>query len=177
VQDYETYIARGTSKLHKRVLELHEDDWRQIEFLSSAYEAEMQAELRAIRHIRQTAAVGPGWRALHVRQRIPTPLSVPWSAMVAAFPDAQWYDGLAYQCVAGLIEGGFSFEVAEAIVFGQQQQSIVNTLCLAESRATGREEVWNQLLKPWMARESLLLVDWCRCVVCDAQGLERFWTK
>lgn len=170
-------IALGTTKLHKQIRALHEDDWRQIEFVSRAFESDIHAELRAIQHIRHTAAVGPGWRAIHVRTRIPTPLHVLWPNMVGALPATQWYDGLGYQNLDGLIEGGFACEVAGAIVFGQRQQSVVTTLCLASSRASEREEDWTHALTSWMVRESLLLVDWCRCVVSDAQGLERFWTR
>jgi hypothetical protein len=97
------------------------------------------------------------------------------SAVESVFPDAQWYDGLAYQGVAGLIEGGFGFEVVGAIVYGQQQQSIVTALCLAGSPSVDHEDVWNQHLMPWMAQHGLLLVDWCRCVACDVQGLKTFW--
>jgi hypothetical protein len=41
--------APGTTKLGKRALELHEDDWRQIEFYSAAHERRVDEHLAAIR--------------------------------------------------------------------------------------------------------------------------------
>ncbi|HZS86868.1 MAG TPA: hypothetical protein VFE42_05175 [Chloroflexota bacterium] len=171
------HLAPGTTKVDKHIFVFHEDDWRQIEFISRDHAAEMQEELRAIRHVYKAASIGPGFRAIHVRQRIATPLRLPWSAVLSAFPDARAYDGIAYRQAAGLIEGGFGLDVAGITLFGQQHDAIVYALCLAGAPTQGTEEAWNRRLKPWMAGHDLLLVDWCRCKACDAQALERFWTS
>lgn len=170
-------IAQGTTKLHKRVFELHEDEWRQIEFIPSSFNAEIQEEMKAIRYIYETATVGPGFRALHLRQRIPTPLSLPMPLVLSAFPDPQLYDGIAYERIAGLIDAGFGFDSARTILFGEQRHAFVTTLCLARSHAMNHEEAWTERVKAWMTHHELLLVDWCRCMAYDAQSLDRFWAR
>ena len=64
--------------------QMHEDDWRQFEFVSAALGAETSSELAAIDRIwkEQSVALGndaTAFRNVHVRQRIPTPLDVPMS--------------------------------------------------------------------------------------------------
>ena len=64
--------------------QMHEDDWRQFEFVSAALGAETASELAAIDRIWNEQSVPLGndataFRNVHIRQRIPTPLDVPMS--------------------------------------------------------------------------------------------------
>lgn len=170
-------IAESTSKLNKRVFEFHEDDWRQIELISIDHQDAVQAELSDIQHIYLNTPVGSGFHTLHIRQRITTALNLPFSAVMAAFPNARSYEGIAYQQVAGLIDGGFGFETADFILFGEQHQVFVNTLCLALTQAKSYNGTSSNQLKALMASYELILVDWCRCAAFDAMALDGLWTR
>lgn len=170
-------IAEGTSKQNKRVFELHDDDWRQIELVSADYQAYIQAELSDIRKIRENTPAGHGFRTLHLRQRIATPLNLPFPAVLATFPDARFYDGIAYQQVDELIEGGFGFETAGVILYGEQHHDLVTALCLASRPTKSGGDAFSNQLKPLMESYRLVLVDWCRCAAFPATAVDRYWMR
>lgn len=170
-------IAEGTSKQNKRMFDLHEDDWRQIELVSADYQAYIQAELSDIRKIRERTPPGHPFRTLHLRQRIATPLSLPLPAVLAAFPDARPYDGIGYQQLDGLIDGGFGFETAGVILFGEQHQDAVSALCLASTPTKSQGEAIGNQLKGLMATYRLYLVDWCRIAAFTATTVDRYWMR
>ena len=63
---------------------MHEDNWRQFEFVSASHHAEVAAELEAIEGIwkQYSVSVGEGmtaFREVHVRKRLPKPIDVPMS--------------------------------------------------------------------------------------------------
>jgi hypothetical protein len=64
--------------------QMHEDDWRQFEFVSGAFAAEIASDIAAIDKIwkEQSVPLGEGntaFRRIHVRQKIPQPLDIPMS--------------------------------------------------------------------------------------------------
>ncbi len=67
-------IVVGSTKQGKNILELHEDDWRQIEFVSHTYRPAINSELAHIMRIYREASVNDGrvlgFKSLHVRQHI-----------------------------------------------------------------------------------------------------------
>jgi hypothetical protein len=76
------YLA---GKIDKDTLVIHEDNWRQFEFVSRKHRDAVNAELLDIDRIWKEQAVDVGggltaFRSLHVRQRIPVPLDIEFSA-------------------------------------------------------------------------------------------------
>ena len=67
-------VAPGSTKLGKNVLELHEDDWRQVEFVSIVLRDDIEADLASVREIYEQHRKGPGFDQIHVRKRITQPL-------------------------------------------------------------------------------------------------------
>jgi hypothetical protein len=64
--------------------EMHEDNWRQFEFVSPSFADEIAAEVAAIDKIWKEESVplqgmGTAFRRVHVRKRIPKPLAIPLS--------------------------------------------------------------------------------------------------
>ncbi len=62
--------------------QMHEDDWRQFEFVSPSFATEMAGELAAIGTIWKEQSVplgdkGTAFRSVHVRKSIPKPLDIP----------------------------------------------------------------------------------------------------
>jgi hypothetical protein len=135
--------------------QLHEDDWRQWEFVARRLSADIEAELEAVRAVR-SQAVGVGFKTCHLRQRIPDPLagidlreSEVASAMEAA--------GAARTDVAvgcRRVEGGFAFQWPGGTVYGTEDRGRVTCLAI-----TDRPEP--ALLNLAISLD-LVLVDWVR---------------
>ncbi len=158
-------IQEGTSKLGKDVLELHEDDWRQVELVSSANRQEARACLDRLREIHETQRTPSGaFKSIHVRKEVASPLqgsTLTMAALRSALPTARARDGLGYQGVAGLIQDGFALEAPGVTAFGLERNQKLEACCL-HLRA---DPAWNQhvpRLAALMRDCDLLLVDWCR---------------
>jgi hypothetical protein len=68
-------IAKGTSKLGKDVLELHEDDWRQVELISVTHLDEARSCLAKIERIyAEERMPSGGFKKLHVRSELAAPI-------------------------------------------------------------------------------------------------------
>lgn len=177
-------ILSGSTKQGKDVFELHEDDWRQIEFVSSLYRSAIDAQLAEIGRIYREASVDTGrflaFRKIYLRQQIPTPLpkGIGLEDLAAFFPCVpHWYDGLAYQQCEGLLEGGFAFSVAHIVFYGQQNDDMVSVLGVkAVSGDKGQSKELADALQKWMSASDLLLVDWCymRLIPANRELLEAF---
>ena len=63
----------GDALPSEKIFALHEDDWRQVEFLSQRFNREMQQELADIQNIYQNERTGIGFKKVHIRKRIPKP--------------------------------------------------------------------------------------------------------
>ncbi|MDQ2903870.1 MAG: hypothetical protein M3Y81_09985 [Chloroflexota bacterium] len=53
-------LVSGSTKYRKNILELHEDDWRQIECLSSSYRSVIDAEVANVMRVYREASVDNG---------------------------------------------------------------------------------------------------------------------
>ena len=75
----------GSSEVPRdRWCQMHEDDWRQFEFVTAAYQGEMASELQAIDKIWKEQSVqlgneGTAFRNVHVRKLITKPIDIPMS--------------------------------------------------------------------------------------------------
>ncbi|MCY1043700.1 hypothetical protein OV208_20440 [Corallococcus sp. bb12-1] len=160
-------IAEGSTKLGKRVLELHEDDWRQVEFVALALQAPVDAELEAIEQIYTGHRKGAGFDALHVRKGGSSPLEDIRLALAdvrgALGGAAAWQDGLSFRGVAGLIAGGFAVQVTSALtLYGVEHEGYVTALGLQRTGASADFEEVARMLAALATRHQLCLVDWCR---------------
>ncbi|MBI5543103.1 MAG: hypothetical protein HY901_04395 [Deltaproteobacteria bacterium] len=151
-------IAEGTSKLGKRVLELHEDDWCQLEVVASAQRAAIETELAAIRRIYEEAGAPAGFKRTHLRRGLALlEARLPLAALRAQLPSAVDLDGVGFQGVSGLVAGGFAFEVSpELALYGTAKEGIVEHLGVVGSASEAA------ILAPTMAEYALVLVDWIR---------------
>jgi hypothetical protein len=160
-------IAPGTSKLGKPVLELHEDDWRQVEFVALAQQAQIDACLAQIHRIWTEERTESGFfRQLHLRTEIPRPLAgrrLLLTELRSAFDRPRWLDGIAYRDVAGLVAGGFACESASGIrLYGLAQDDVVTVLGLISGTGSAAREQDSRALAALMRAQELCLIDWCR---------------
>lgn len=165
----------------KQVLELHEDDWRQIEFVSLIHRHAIDAELAGIRTIYQEASVNNGhvraFKRIHLRH-ITTPfldeirLEHFFSFFTSAFSS---YDGIAYQGSDGLVDGGFAFSTVSVLFYGQQVEGVMKVLGI-KMRAPAEHMDIAHSLQRFMKTYDLCLMDWCalQLVLAQAKAISAF---
>jgi hypothetical protein len=162
LNDWTPAIAEGTTKLGKRVLELHEDDWRQIELVSRIHAETVESELAGVRRARESR-VGPGFKAVHIRKRLTSPLAecnLTLAGLDRALSGAQPFEGLAYRQVAGLIANGFALEVDGTAVYGLISDGLVTNCGLLHLPDPPPKSIVDLC-----GEHGLLLVDWCAAQV------------
>mgnify|MGYP001203512719 CR=1 FL=1 len=167
----------------QRPLAIHEDDWRQFEFVSAAFRAVVEAELEAIQVVRRgvhrDASGNPvGFRECHVRHEIESPLAhstVSMTEVQAAFRVKRKYRGLSIPPYLPLVRDGFAYETDSGLlVYGCASGGFVSELCLgpwSDSRPDAK--VCDQIASLLQSRR-LLLVHWPAGVVAaDRAGVEQ----
>ena len=158
-------LARGTRRSGD-VLELSEDDWRQVELVSLSCHEAVHTCLGGVRAVLADQRASLGWRQLYVRRGLRTPLppdgfDLAW--LRERFPELSAYDGLSYRGLTPLIEGGFAYRAPSGIdVYGQLESGSVRVLAL---RGWGDGEALAQdvdALIEVARTHRLCLLDWCR---------------
>lgn len=140
---------------------LHEDDWRQFEFVSRQLGSEVDAEIADILRIHEEERVDAGWKKIHVRRRADPPIR----ALLTMGRLDEALGGLAFRGVGfrgadSPIAAGFSFRTADGLeCYGIEDEGRVVVLGVAgaagERSANSLARIANEL--------ELELVDWCRC--------------
>lgn len=162
-------LENGTNQAGKNVLTFLEDDWRQFEFVSEAFQAEIDAELVDITNIWQEKSVQSGdiylFRELHVRNRIPAPIlaGITLDQLLNVFPvKPALYDGLAYEQSDELVKDGFAFRVDGSLDFyGLAPGSTITVLGIVLGNGSeGPSAVTIANLSNFMAETGLSLVYW-----------------
>jgi hypothetical protein len=149
--------------------EIDEDEWRQLEFVSSAFLREIEAEFADVRAIHD-ARVGMGFKTCHVRKRIPDPLagvSVDVATIHALLGDFDRLELAIGGPLAGgaLVVGGFAFDRLGTAVYGREVDGRVAVI--------GLEPAADPFPLRGLARdEGLLLVDWVRARIVNPDGSE-----
>ncbi|PTL78310.1 hypothetical protein [Vitiosangium sp. GDMCC 1.1324] len=160
-------IEEGSTKLGKEVLELHEDDWRQVELVALTLESSIETDLRAIAQIHQKHREGPGFNALHIREAVPAPMEGTWLTLLelrsTLGESASWFEGLAFRGVAGLVAGGFAVKLPSGLtLYGTQKGGRIDVLALQRPASGANLEGDARMLAALASRTQLCLIDWCR---------------
>jgi hypothetical protein len=138
---------------------LAEDDWRQFELVSRAFAGDADAEIAAIRAIRENESAGVGWKKIHVRKRPDPPIASTLSrADINRAFGCVTFRGV---CLAGSpVVSGFSFRAGDLQCFGIEENGAMRVLGI--DRVAAGEEAVGALAR--IAHEfDLELVHWCRC--------------
>jgi hypothetical protein len=159
-------IAAGSSKLDRDVIEIHEDDWRQIEWVSASFSDAAASDLDAIRLIYEHHRAEYGFRQLHLRRAIPVPLEDRQLRLedlrAALGPHARWLVGFAYRGVAGIIESSFAVRLISSIeMYGVAPEGLVQALCFANTATNNAPRPDVENLARLAATHDLILADWC----------------
>ena len=162
------------------LLQLHEDDWRQLELVSIDLADVVAAELAAVRRVYDVHAVTgadgglAGFRDLHVRRRPEAPLipPLPVTTIRQMLPAHQTFAGVGFGGGPETAVDSFAFGYGPINVYGLAAGDTITVLGLqigrapfsaANDTAAGLEGV--------MRAFALTLVDWCRCTVVDADSV------
>jgi hypothetical protein len=166
-------IDPDSSAAGKHVLQITEDDWRQIEFIGFKWEFRVDPEMEAIRTIRRDHRQGLGFNSIYMRDSIPEPLAgvtITLDELILTFGQGtRIYDGIAYQGTAGIVYGSFAILTPSVLhVYGTHDTSGVSALCLfsiapAPDNDAASGLLWREIqaLSDFMRRKKLCLVDWC----------------
>jgi hypothetical protein len=162
-------IAPNTTKLGKDVLEIAEDDVRQIEFIATSQMAAIEQEMESIREIHQNARREVGFTHIHVRNRILQPLegcNPTIREILRAIPRSVALDGFGYFRSAGLVIDGFAIRFFSSLtLYGTHRNGRIDYLCLAHGAPNNAGAQDFEKLAAVAAKHDLLLVDWCRGAV------------
>ena len=174
--------VQGDAIPDDQTLALHEDDWRQVEFVSRSLAADVEKECADIRQIYATQRGGVGFKKVHVRKRIPEPLqdkSITLQTLEAALKPIRKYDGLGFQRTRGTVPGGFAWQLDGGVVaWGVADAGgKVVCLCLAGKPTTANVATLSATLSALGTTQGVDLVDWCRAtsVKPDAQAFSAYF--
>jgi hypothetical protein len=132
------------------------DDWRQREFVSERFAAEVESEMAEIRKI-HAERMGVGYERVHMRSKVPHPLD----GVVLTVPDVQ--EGLGGGVAGpltvggGLVIGGFALPLATGAVYGREVDGRLVVVGLTDDANPGH-------LYAFARQHRLLVVDWIRAV-------------
>lgn len=163
------------------VFRIHEDEWQQVEFVSTKYTDHIRTQLEAIAGIYQNHRVGAGFNHIHVRQPVSPPVaSNPALRQIRAyFPaDARQYQSVSYPDSKEMIPDSFAWEVAPFIVYGHGDG--VDTLALhyIKNPATITPDTVERLYH-LMGDHDLMLVDWVRvgAIPASMEALQNYFGR
>lgn len=146
-------------------LTLHEDDWRQMEFVAGGLREAMEREFAAIRAVHQSRGHHPGFEKVHVRKDVPRPLGegIP-AAGLDAWLGAEAESALAIQTgnLRAAVVGGFALRLrGGGWAYGVREGDRVVVLGLAEVDDGAARALAGAL------GDGYRLVDWLRAGVIE----------
>lgn len=137
--------------------EIHEDDWRQRDFVSRQFTPEIDAELVEIRRV-WAERDGPGFKRAHVRAKVRAPLRDVGLTLVDVREALGGVGELGLAVGDGLVIDGFAFPLPGGAAYGRVADGLVEALGLhGDAEPGGLRELANQ--------RALVLVDWIRASV------------
>lgn len=140
------------------VLELHEDDWRQIEFLPVDRLPAIQEEMVAVEAILfpdDETERSFGYKSIHVRSKLGSRhLSIPF-ADFCALVNIEAKGAIAISGYSGFVENGFSIRSSSYTYYGTLEGEVIKDLCLDRLEDVGDE------FATITGKFNLLLVSWC----------------
>jgi hypothetical protein len=153
------------------IIVLHEDDWRQCEFVANSLHDAIDADLSGVRRIHLEAAVKVGWREIHVREKIqePLPPGIRWAKAADLLGDFVRIDAVAFGNKANSVRGAVAARLdGQVVVWGIEEARGLTALCV--ENLDGATETTVAALKRVADGLSLGLVHWCRCQVYSSSG-------
>jgi hypothetical protein len=164
-------LCDGHSKPSDGDYTLHEDDWRQIEFVAANDREYIAAQVAKVHQFKVDNWTGHAWKNIFVRPDHPTELASLKIAMVDlknALPDCPQNGVVVFQSFSNptgsgrVVLGGFSFRVSTGtMIYGHQIGDNIASLAAHVSVDNDSEfETVSQSLQSIALLAPMLLVDW-----------------
>ena len=155
----------------------HEDEWRQVEFVSKNKKASIDKEILKIKDICDNQShkgdVYVGYKNVAVRDLITDPLSVDFSKLKSYLTDKPIkIQGLGLDNNPGQVEGGFFFNINGVNYYGVVDNNIVKTFCIYSSHSEQDLKSATANLAKLLATEKLYLIDWRAMHVFDETNIQ-----
>ena len=153
------------------IVVLHEDDWRQCEFVANDLHDAIDAELDGVRRIHLEAAAKARWREVHVREKItePLPPGIRWAKIAELLGPFVPIDAVAFGDRANAVTGVVAARLdGKVVVWGPEEARGLTALCV--EHLDGATEPTINALKRVADALSLTLVRWCRREVYSSSG-------
>lgn len=152
---------------------LHEDDWRQVEFVARTNLAHIHQELARLSAFKQEHRRGGGFTQVYVRKEHPTPFAAVrmQSKRLPSLPTS----GLAIRGGppwGGTVRGGFALsDTGDWFIYGQRTDGHVVHLAVSPGGSVPSEQFAQELSR--IAQSTgLLLVDWYGGLLVDTTASE-----
>lgn len=147
-------------------LVIHEDDWRQAEWLPASMRPHAEVEMNHIRAIYETESVGHGFRKCHVRKAVSDPLA---SMMLSVQDVCNWlqcteseFRSLRIHGNSACVSHGFAVQKDRVWVYGVARSSNVTVLCFHnQGVAAPAVSEWGPPFP------GAFFAEWCRCSIVD----------
>jgi hypothetical protein len=162
------------------VLEIFEDDWRQVEVVAASLSDVIEAELAAIRvvydrHARRAASgFTTGFDAIHVRAQPASPLPGPVSLtrVLDMLPQpSRRYAGVAFTGTTGVAAGSLAMDFGPVSLYGLADGDAITVLGLDSSSAADLPPGLIRGLREVLEAFDLVIVDWCGCSVTGPDAI------
>lgn len=172
----DTVFVRPVTQLPEgNIFRIHEDYWRQIEFIGIGHEEAIKAERAEIKAIYTDHSVKNngvwGFEKVHIRNRIHNPIRqiFAYETLLSLLPKgSHQYSGIGFggpgsQEADGLIENGFAIQVGPVVIFGQHDGTTIKVLCLYDfGEPTIPSKTVASFLSQVMNSGKVYLVDWVK---------------
>lgn len=149
----------------ERLLDLHEDDWRQIEAFGAAAKSKVKQQLRAIDEVRHRFRDEKGFMRMQVRE-VPAPLehvNVTVEALEEVLPAAaEKLAGISLHGQVGVVEDGVAWALPTGgVLYALAKDGRIGVLGYRRAQLRGGEADDAMILGAVLTRFGLTLVDWC----------------
>jgi hypothetical protein len=176
--------AVGPAIAGLELLQLHEDEWRQVELISAGLADVVASEVAAVRRVYHEHAITGadgglvGFRDLHIRSRPESPLTppLPQETILRMLPAQQTFAGVGFADGVGIAVDSFACGYGPINCYGLAAGETITVLGLQIGRIpTGPASDTSALLEGVMRTFTLILADWCRCTVVDADSVGSYF--
>jgi hypothetical protein len=166
----------GEALPNENIFALHEDDWRQIEFVSTQFDRMIDEEVADIRRIyeQERLASGP-FKKVHIRKRIVNPLagvSLHLPELATLLHPVKKFVAVGFQRQRGTIPNSFAWKIDSTMtVWGvTDTNNAVHTLCVMGRPEKGSIDSASEAFATLNSTYNLKFVDWCRATKIDSDS-------
>jgi hypothetical protein len=157
----ESTPATNAGKPPDGSLVIHEDDWRQVEFVSHENLTHIQGELERLSTFKREQRSGPEWKSVYIRKEHPAPFLTVGVRLshLPAFPRAELAIGSGPPG-GGVVVGGFALsDEGDWFLYGQGDGNTIAQLAVSPGRTTASQG-FVRAISQLAQVNGLILIDW-----------------